>query len=156
MKHPLFTIAILLLPLTHLPAGQLAVGDILPAITANDQHGTPFVLTTNIQVLLVATEMDCAKAANRKLADQRAGFLEKYHAAYLMDIHTMPAIGRFFAIPKMQKYPQRIVLIDSPTVLADFPTKASCVTVISLNATNQIQKISYWNPASEPVAQCFP
>jgi len=87
---------ILLLGFVMAPAfaGQLAVGDAMPAITAKDQHGVPFVLTTNIQTLLVATEMDCAKAANHQLAAQAAGFLDKHEAAFLMDIHSMPGIAR--------------------------------------------------------------
>ena len=136
-------------------AAPLAVGDPVPAIIANDQHAVPFTLTTNLQCLLIVTEMDAAKAANKKLAGQGAGFLEKHSAAYLMDIHTMPAIGRWFAIPKMQKYPQRIILIDSATALADFPAHPNCVTVVGLTPAGRIQKINYWNPATEPVEQCF-
>jgi hypothetical protein len=79
---------------SHCFAGQLAVGDAIPEITAKDQHGIPFVLTTNMQTLLVATEMDCAKAANHQLAAQAAGFLDKHEAAFLMDIHSMPGIAR--------------------------------------------------------------
>ena len=79
-------------------ASQLAVGDAIPAITANDQHGVPFVLTTNIQTLLIATEMDCSKAANRQLAAQAAAFLDNHNAAFLIDIHSMPGIARWFAI----------------------------------------------------------
>lgn len=135
-------------------AGQLTVGDVMPAITANDQHGVPFVLTTNIQTLLVATEMDCSKAANRQLAAQAAGFLDKHNAAFLMDIHSMPWIARWFAIPKMKKYPQRIVFIDSPKVLTNFPSQTNRVAVISLNA-GCIRRIGFWDPANEPVEKCF-
>ncbi len=84
-------------------AGRLAVGDAMPAITANDQHGVPFVLTTNIQTLLVATEMDCAKSANRQLAAQAAGFLDKHKAGFLMDIHSMPGIARPVRLPENEK-----------------------------------------------------
>ena len=136
-------------------AAPLAEGDPVPVITANDQHGAPFTLTTNVQFLLVVTEMDAAKAANKKLAEQGTGFLEKHNAAYLMDIHTMPAIGRWFAIPKMQKYPQRIILIDSASALTNFPAQANCVTVMALTPAGRVQKVRYWNPASEPVDGCF-
>jgi len=135
-------------------AGQLAVGDAMSVITANDQHGVPFVLTTNIQTLIVATEMDCSKAANRQLAAQSAGFLENHNAAFLMDIHSMPGVARFFAIPKMKKYPQRIVFIDSPTVLTNFPSQTNRVAVISLNA-GRIQRIGFWDPAKESAEKCF-
>jgi hypothetical protein len=136
-------------------AAQLAAGDAVPVISAKDQHGTEFVFTNGVQFLLVATEMACAKSANQKLAEQGAGFLEKQHAAYLMDIHTMPAVARLFALPKMRKYPHRIVLVDSAETLAAFPVQSGRVTVLALTTTGRIQKISYWNPDREPVDGCF-
>ena len=98
--------------------------------------------------------MDCAKAANRQLAAQAEGFLNKHNAAFLMDIHTMPAVARWFAIPKMKKYSHRIVLIDTPTALANFPTRTNRVAVILLNA-GRIQRIAFWDPANEQAEKCF-
>jgi hypothetical protein len=133
-------------------AAPLAVGDAVPAFSAKDQFGTDFNSTNGTRFLLVATEMAPARLANQKLAGQGAGYLEKYQAAYLMDIHTMPGIARFFALPKMRKYPQRIVLVDSAETLAAFPTQPGRVTVLALTPAEHIRKISYWDPASEPVA----
>jgi len=138
------------------PAAPLAVGDALPPIAAKDQFGNDFTLTTNVQFLLVATEMACAKAANRQLAEQGSGFLEKQHAAYLMDIHTMPAVARWFAFSKMRKYPQRIVLVDSAETLVAIPVQPDCVTVLTITAAGRIREISYWNPAGKTVAGFLP
>lgn len=137
-------------------AAPLAIGDSLPPITAQDQHGLAFNSTNAFQFLLVATEMDCAKAANKALAEQGAGFLEQHHAAYLLDIHTMPGIARFFAFPKMRKYPQRIILVDSAEALAAFPRQPCRVTVVRLTPAHRVASISYWDPETEPVAGCFP
>ncbi len=131
----------------------LAVGDPVPMISAKDQFGTNFILTTNLQYLLIVKEMGCAKSTNHKLADQGAGFLEKHDAAYLMDIHTMPGIARFFAFPKMRKYPERIVLIDTAETLARFPVQEGEVTVLTLTPELRIKKISYWNPDSDPIGR---
>jgi len=100
--NPTKTLLVLLLALAGFAsaAQTLKVGDLVPVISAKDQHGQTFLLTTNIQRLLIVTEMACAKSANHKLADQGLGFLEKHRAAYLMDIHTMPAIGRFSTCPR--------------------------------------------------------
>ncbi len=136
-------------------AAPLAVGDAMPTIMANDQHGAGFTFTNGIQFLLVATERACASTANHKLAEQGAGYLENHHAAYLMGIHTMPTVARWFAIPKMKKYPQRIVLVDSAKTLAAFPVQPGCVTVLVLTPAGRIQKISYWNPSNQPVEGCF-
>jgi len=74
-------------------AAPLAVGDAVPVIIASDQHGEAFQFTNGIRFLLVVTEMTPAKLANRRLTTAGAGFLEQHNAAYLMDIHTMPAIA---------------------------------------------------------------
>jgi hypothetical protein len=133
-------------------AVPLAVGDAVPAIAANDQHGVAFQFTNGIRFLLVATEMGASKSANQKLAAAGAGFLEQHHAAYLVDIHTMPAIARVFALPKMRKYPHRIVLVDTADALAAFPAQPGRVMVLALTPTGRVEKISFWNPAQEPVA----
>ena len=142
----------LFLPCVSTRAEPLAVDDAVPAIVANDQHGAAFQFTNGVRFLLVVTEMDCSKAANQKLAAAGAGFLEQHHAAYLVDIHTMPAVARVFALPKLRKYPHRIVLVDTADALAAFPAQPGRVTVLALTPAKRIQKISYWNPAREPLA----
>lgn len=138
-----------------LQASPLAVGDAVPAIVAKDQFGNPFTLTTNLQFLLVAVEMNSAKMANHKLAEQGSDFLETNRAAYLMDIHTMPAVARWFAFPKLRKYPHKIVLIDSAEGLSAFPMRTNSIAVLKLTSMGRIEKVSYWNPASEAPATCF-
>ena len=134
-------------------AAPLAVGDAVPAIVANDQHGVAFQFTNGIRFLLVVTEMAASKSANQKLAAAGAGFLEQHHAACLMDIHTMPAIARVFALPKLRKHPHRIVLVDAADALAAFPAQPHRVTVLALTPAGRVGKISYWDPAGEPVAE---
>ena len=133
------------------PAAQLAVGDAVPAIAARDQHGVAFQFTNGLRCLLVVTEMAASKSANQKLAAADADFLEQHHAAYLMDIHTMPGVARVFALPKLRKYPHRIVLVDDAKTLADFPTQPGRVTVLALTPAGRVEKISYWDPAREAV-----
>jgi hypothetical protein len=55
-------------------ATPLAVGDVVPALAAKDQHGKEFVFTNSVRFLLVATERACGTAANRKLAEQAQVF----------------------------------------------------------------------------------
>lgn len=136
-------------------AAPLAVGDAIPAIAAKDQHGAAYTFTNGTAFLLVAVEMDAAKAANQKLAVEGTGFLEKHRAAYLMDIHPMPGIAKVFALPKMRKYPHRIVLIETKGVLNWAPSKPGHVTVLTLNAEGRVQKIGYWNSAGEPASTLF-
>jgi hypothetical protein len=149
--HPLVILGFCLFCVSAQSA-QLAVGDAVPVISANDQHGGKFVFTNGIQFLLAVTEMAPAKSANRALAAEGSSFLETNHAAFLMDIHTMPGIARYFAFPKLKKYPQRIVLVDSADTLAGFPMQPGRVTLLALTSNGHIKKISYWNPESEAVA----
>jgi hypothetical protein len=150
--------AIIALFLLWLPAlaEQLKVGDTVPAFSAKDQHGTKFIFTNTVRVLLVAIEMTPAKAANLKLAQQGAGFLEKHQAAYLMDIHAMPAVARYFALPKMRKYPHRIILIEKEETLKAFPAKPDCVTVLTLSSARHIEKVDYWSPDKESISKYLP
>jgi hypothetical protein len=136
-------------------AAPLTVGDAIPAITAKDQHGAAYTFTNGTTHLLIAVEMDAAKAANQKLAAEGAGFLEKHGTAYLMDIHPMPGIAKVFALPKMRKYPHRIVLIETKGVLNWAPTKPGHVTLLTLTPAGRISKIAYWNPASDAAATLF-
>ena len=139
---------------TH--AAQLAVGDIVPAFSAKDQFGNDFNFTNGVHYLLIATEMACGKSANHKLAEQGAGFLEKNQAEYVLDIHSMPAIARFFALPKMRKYPQRIALVETAETLAAIPSQPNRVTVLVLTLSGHVQKISYWDPNQEAIGEYVP
>jgi hypothetical protein len=96
--------------------------------------------------------MGASKAANLKLAELGPGWLEKQGAVYVLDIHTMPAIARVFALPKMRKYPQRIILADAESLLAPFPRQPERVTVLVLTPAGKLKEIRYWNPASEALA----
>lgn len=158
MKHVLSLCSVLgiLLSCQFATAAPLAVGDAIPAIAAKNQHGAAYTFTNGTAFLLIAVEMDAAKAANQKLTEQGAGFLEKHGAAYLMDIHPMPGIAKVFALPKMRKYPHRIVLIETKGVLNWAPSKPGHVALLALNPEGRVSKISYWNPANESATTLFP
>jgi len=106
------------------PAGELVVGDAVPPFAAKDQFGKEFKLEPGLHCLMLGFDMNASKEANVKLSELGAGWLEKTNAAYVLDIHTMPAVARFFALPKMRKYLQRIVLGDDAAMLAPFPRQA--------------------------------
>jgi hypothetical protein len=138
-----------------LHAAPLETGGSIPKISARDQHGADYVFTNGTAFLLIALDMESAKAANKKLAEQGAGFLEKHGAVYLMDIHAMPGIARYFALPKMRKYPHRIVLMETADALNWVPAKAGHITILKLTPEGRIKTVSYWQPAAEPAADLF-
>jgi hypothetical protein len=128
---------------------DLAVGDPVPPFTARDQFGKEFKFEPGLRFLLLGFDRNTGQQANLKLADLGSGWLEKHGAVYVLDIHSMPAVARWFAFPKMRKYPFRIVLADSETLLASFPRKPERITVLVLNPSGKISEICYWNPAAE-------
>jgi hypothetical protein len=149
--RPLVALGLCLLG-ASLHAASLAVGDAAPAFSVKDQHGAEFVFTNGVRFLLVATEMASGKSANLKLAEQGAGFLEKHQAVYLMDIHSMPGVARMFALPKLRRYPQRILLVEKAETLSTIPARPARVTVLALTPAGRVRNISYWDPVREPVA----
>ena len=53
------------------------VGGAIPKLAAKDQHGNAYAFTNGTAYLLIALDMDSAKAANQKLAAQGPCFLGK-------------------------------------------------------------------------------
>lgn len=157
MRQFIHAVALLAFSLFCLPAlaAPLEIGDAIPKLSAKDQHGSAYAFTNGTSCLLIAMDMSSAKAANQKLAEQGAGFLEKHNAAYLMDIHTMPDIGKFFALRKMRKYPQRILLIETSDTMNWVPVKPGHISVLTLTPAGQIKQIRFWNSSSEPVTSLF-
>jgi hypothetical protein len=92
--------------------------------------------------------MSVGKAANRYLAEQGKDFLPSEHAIFVANIYGMPGIGRFFAMPKMKKYPHRIMLADAEGLLDAFPQEDGKVTVFELGAKGEIKAITFWDPKS--------
>ncbi len=127
-------------------AATLGPGDAFPAFESTDQHGVAYTFEPGTQVVLIAFEMSAAKAANRYLAAQPATYLDDHQAVYIANIYGMPAIGRHFALPKMRKYPQRIVLADGEDLLSPFPRQEKRVTVLGLDDAGMIRTVGYWNP----------
>jgi len=132
-------------------AAELAVGDAVPAFTARDQFGKEFKFEAGLRFLLLGFDRGASKEANRKLAELGPGWLEKTNAAYVLDIHTMPGVARFFALPKMRKFPQRIVLGEDEAMLSPFSRKPEKMTVLVLTSAGKIQEIRYWDPATEEI-----
>ena len=145
----------LLLIVCRAAAESLHVGEAIPKSSGSDQNGKSFSITNGTAYLLIAVDMQSAKAANQKLAAEGTGFLEKKGATYCMDIHTMPAIGKFFALKKMRTYPQRILLVETVGTMDRVPTKPERVTVLKLTTEARIEKIAFWDPTKEPVADLF-
>lgn len=126
------------------------VGDTLEPFAVKDAKGGDFDYAAGkLSFLIVSYEMQPAKTVNGYLEKKPSDYLETHRAAFLSDIHGMPGIGRFFALPKMKKYPHRILLADSDTLLARHPTKAGRVTVFSFDDKGVITEIRHLDPEKD-------
>ena len=132
-------------------AAPCEVGKAIAPFSAKDQHDQPFELkSASLRYLLVSHDMDTGKRANAALHAAGAEYLGSKRAAYMANIHGMPAIGRVFALPKMRKYCHRIILGDDAELIARFPEQKGKVTVLTLDG-DKITDIRYWTPENEAI-----
>ena len=145
MKHFLAILAIFVA--TSLFAAEpYKIGDKLDTFTVKDQHEKEFTFTPGPKVFLVSFEMGTGRKANQWFAEKGAEFLPQQQAIFLADIHGMPAIGRVFALPKMKKYPHRILLGDAKNLLDRYPKKDDKLTVFRLDDDAKITSIEFVDP----------
>lgn len=150
MKIKNFLLSILLIIPTSGLLAELEPGQSFPGFTVQDQHEIEYTLKPDVRYLLVSFDMSTGKAANKFLEKKGAEYLPTNKAVFLSNIHGMPWIGRKFALPKMKKYPHRILLADEPqeAILAEFPQQEDRVTVFQLNKQLGIVSIEFWDPSS--------
>lgn len=138
-----------LLLAASLNAAPLEAGAPFPVLKdMQDQHEVTYAMPKGVQHVAVAYTMSVGKSANQALAERGADYLVEQNSVFIANIYGMPAVGRFFAMPKMKKYPHRIMLADSEGLLDDFPQKEDLVTVFDLNASGKIEAIRFWDPKS--------
>lgn len=134
-------------------AELLKVGDTVQNFSAKDQHGKDFEFKPGVRLLLIAFDMSTGKEANRALEKKGAAFLDENKAVFVSNIHGMPAIGRAFALPKMRKYPHRIILGDDEKLLDPFPRQKDRVTVLALDEKAHVTALKYWDPEKQPIEE---
>ncbi len=124
-------------------------GDSFEAFSTKDQHEKAYSYEGGARLVIVAFTMSPGKAANAFFEKQPAGFLDKHHAIFISNIYGMPGIGRAFALPKMRKYPHRILLADAEHFLDRYPSQEDKLTVLSLDEAGKISGIRFVDPAKE-------
>jgi len=129
-------------------ADQLKPGDSFPKLEAQDQHETAYPMPEGTKHIAVSFSMGAGKKANAYFSNKGARFLPERNAVFLSNIYGMPGVARMFAMPKMQKYPHRIMLADEKGLLDDFPQEKGMITVFDIDDDGKITAIKTWDPAN--------
>lgn len=114
-------------------ANALNLGDATPTFKIKDQFEKVQTIKADTKTILVAADKDMSEVLRDYLLTKPKGFLEENKAYYVADISGMPSlIAKFFALPKMKKYPFSILLLDD-TNKEKFTKKDGTITVYTLN-----------------------
>lgn len=125
-----------ILPLTTIVAPlsaqtQLHVGDRLPEIVLEDQHGQEQRIGHERMIIFVRS-MDASKIVHEVLTERNGDeWLAANNARFVADIHRMPGIiSRFIAKPRMRDYNYTILLIEDEGVGDVFPAGENDILVL--------------------------
>lgn len=131
-------------------AATLEKGAKFPAYTVKDAFGTTNTLSPATRFVIIASEKSVSGAINDWLAKKPADFLSSHKAEYVSDITPMPAIiTTLFALPKMKKYPFRILLADDPAFAATYPSQPGKIALFTLDPQGAIQDILFATSVAE-------
>jgi hypothetical protein len=126
------------------------VGDRMESFTLKDQHEREAIIQpANLKVVIISFEMSSGRKANGWFAKQPPSFLADQAAVLINNILGMPGVGRVFALPKLRRYPHRILLADGEGVLDRFPAVDGRLTVIRLGAAGVITAIEQVDPGAD-------
>jgi hypothetical protein len=129
--------ALLLATAAH--AGPLAVGDPMPPLALEDQHGQAGSVT-GARVVVVSRDMEAGDVVKKALAGRDQAFLDQHGIVYVANISGMPAlVTRLFAMPRMRERPYRMLLDRDGTATKDVPAVAGRPTVLGVDAGRVIR-----------------
>ncbi|HEY0946428.1 MAG TPA: hypothetical protein VGD81_14220 [Opitutaceae bacterium] len=130
-------------------ASPYQAGDTFEAFTTKDQHDRPYTFAPGVRHVIVSFVMGTGRDANAFFAKQPADYLDRHQAIFVSNIHGMPGIGRRFALPKMKKYPHRILLADEEHFLDRYPAQERKLTVLDLDADGKVASVRFLDPEKE-------
>ena len=132
-------------------ANALNIGDSTPTFDIKDQFEKAQKISPDTKTILVAGDKDTGTILKEYLLAQDKGFLEANKASYIADISGMPSlISKWFAIPKMQKYPFLVLLVDEEQTKS-FTKKEDHITVYTLT-DGKVSDIKFIKTAEELAA----
>ena len=147
MKKILFSV--LLLVATF--ANALNIGDSTPTFEIKDQFEKMHKISADAKTILVAESRGTSVIVREYLLSKDVNFLAANKTHYIADISGMPSlISKFIAIPKMEKYPFSILLVDEEQSKS-FTTKDDEITVYTVT-DGKISDVKFIKTAEELAA----
>ncbi len=129
-------------------AQSLKVGDILPTITLQDQFEKTHTISDKSKKIVVAYDKSTSDLLKEFLLEKEDDFLKNHKTVYVGDISGMPSlISKFFAIPKMKKYPFSILFLDEKH-RETFSKKEDSISVYTLE-NGKITTLKYLSTKEE-------
>ncbi len=135
-----FLFSVLLLVATF--ANALNIGDATPTFDIKDQFEKKHKIAVDAKTILVAADKDTSEILRDYFLAKDAKFLSTNKAYYVADISGMPSlIAKFFALPKMKKYPFSVLLVDEEQTKS-FTKKEGNITVYTVS-NGKVSDIKY-------------
>lgn len=111
----------------------LAVGEVLPEFSLEDQFGAEGRVDDSVRVILFSRDMEGGDLLRTGLAEVGEGVLPAARVVYVSDISGMPRlVARMFALPKMRKRPYPMLLDRTGEWTALLPGTPGRATFIHL------------------------
>jgi len=123
-------------------ANALNVGDTTPTFDIKDQFEKKHKIAADAKTILVAADKGTSEILRDYFLAKDAKFLANNKAYYVADISGMPSlIAKFFALPKMKKYPFSVLLVDEEQTKS-FTKKEGNITVYTVE-NGKVSNIKY-------------
>jgi hypothetical protein len=144
---------ILLLALSGITAAQAQVaekGKPFPPYTLPDQFDQTNTLSRETRYVIITSQMEISGLVNTWLKGKTNDFLSTQRIEYVADITPMPQlITKLFALPKMKKYPFRLLLARDPKFAATYPRQTGRIALFILDESQVVQKIKFLEKPEE-------
>jgi hypothetical protein len=131
-------------------ADTAEVGKQFPSYTLKDQFGNTNTLSADTRFVIVASEKSISGKVNDWLKPKEEGYLASHKAEYVSDIEPMPGIiTTMFALPKMKKYPFKLLLATEKSFAQTYPAQKGEIALFILDDQHMLKEIRYVDTAGE-------
>ena len=111
----------------------------LAELRLEDQHGDMHTIAPDTRMIVFAGDMDASKIVHALLGEREPDYLPRHRAVFIADIHRMPGfVTRFIALPRMRRYPYRMLLIRDDKTGERFARREGAVSIVTLDGLQPV------------------